>query len=66
VENLYIHLEQSLLASGFLDPANPKTVPHRHSRRAALSAGLSVKQFVGKSTRKMSPRPEFRKNRMMA
>jgi tRNA/rRNA methyltransferase len=32
VENFYIHLEQSLLASGFLDPANPKRLLPRLRR----------------------------------
>jgi len=32
VENFYIHLEQSLLASGFLDPANPKRLMPRLRR----------------------------------
>jgi tRNA/rRNA methyltransferase len=32
VENLYIHLEQSLLASGFLDPYNPKRLMPRLRR----------------------------------
>ena len=32
VENLYAHLEESLLASGFLDPANPKRLMPRLRR----------------------------------
>jgi tRNA/rRNA methyltransferase len=32
VENFYVHLEQSLLASGFLDPANPKRLLPRLRR----------------------------------
>jgi tRNA/rRNA methyltransferase len=32
VENLYAHLEQSLLASGFLDPSNPKRLLPRLRR----------------------------------
>jgi len=32
VENLYVHLEQSLLASGFLDPWNPKRLLPRLRR----------------------------------
>ncbi len=32
IENFYIHLEQSLLASGFLDPANPKRLLPRLRR----------------------------------
>jgi tRNA/rRNA methyltransferase len=32
VENFYSHLEQSLLASGFLDPANPKRLLPRLRR----------------------------------
>jgi tRNA/rRNA methyltransferase len=32
VENFYVHLEQSLLASGFLDPANPKRLIPRLRR----------------------------------
>jgi len=32
VENLYVHLEQSLLASGFLDPANPRRLMPRLRR----------------------------------
>jgi tRNA/rRNA methyltransferase len=32
VENLYAHLEQSLLASGFLDPANPRRLMPRLRR----------------------------------
>jgi len=32
VENFYTHLEQSLLASGFLDPANPKRLMPRLRR----------------------------------
>jgi len=32
VENLYVHLEQSLLASGFLDPSNPKRLLPRLRR----------------------------------
>jgi tRNA/rRNA methyltransferase len=32
VERLYLHLEQSLLASGFLDPANPKRLIPRLRR----------------------------------
>jgi tRNA/rRNA methyltransferase len=32
VENLYVHLEQSLRASGFLDPANPKRLIPRLRR----------------------------------
>jgi len=32
VENFYVHLEQSLLASGFLDPANPKRLMPRLRR----------------------------------
>jgi tRNA/rRNA methyltransferase len=32
VENLYAHLEQSLLASGFLDPANPRRLIPRLRR----------------------------------
>lgn len=32
VENFYVHLEQSLLASGFLDPANPRRLMPRLRR----------------------------------
>ena len=32
VENFYVHLEQSLLASGFLDPANPRRLIPRLRR----------------------------------
>jgi tRNA/rRNA methyltransferase len=32
VENFYVHLEQSLLASGFLDPANPRRLLPRLRR----------------------------------
>lgn len=32
VENFYVHLEQSLLASGFLDPTNPKRLMPRLRR----------------------------------
>jgi tRNA/rRNA methyltransferase len=32
IENFYIHLEQSLLASGFLDPANPRRLLPRLRR----------------------------------
>lgn len=32
IENFYVHLEQSLLASGFLDPANPKRLLPRLRR----------------------------------
>jgi len=32
VENFYAHLEQSLLASGFLDPANPRRLIPRLRR----------------------------------
>ena len=32
IENFYAHLEQSLLASGFLDPANPKRLLPRLRR----------------------------------
>jgi len=32
IENLYVHLEQSLLASGFLDPANPRRLMPRLRR----------------------------------
>jgi tRNA/rRNA methyltransferase len=32
VENFYFHLEQSLLASGFLDPANPRRLIPRLRR----------------------------------
>lgn len=32
IENLYTHLEQSLLASGFLDPANPRRLMPRLRR----------------------------------
>jgi len=32
VENFYLHLEQSLLASGFLDPANPRRLIPRLRR----------------------------------
>jgi tRNA/rRNA methyltransferase len=32
IENFYAHLEQSLLASGFLDPANPRRLLPRLRR----------------------------------
>jgi tRNA/rRNA methyltransferase len=32
IENFYVHLEQSLLASGFLDPANPRRLMPRLRR----------------------------------
>jgi tRNA/rRNA methyltransferase len=32
VENFYVHLERSLLASGFLNPANPKRLLPRLRR----------------------------------
>jgi len=38
VENFYLHLEQSLLASGFLDPANPRRLIPRLRRLLAARA----------------------------
>jgi len=43
VENFYVHLEQSLLASGFLDPANPKRLLPR-LRRLFGRAGLEQEE----------------------
>lgn len=43
VENFYLHLEQSLLASGFLDPANPRRLLPR-LRRLFGRAGLEQEE----------------------
>lgn len=56
VENFYAHLEQSLLASGFLDPANPKRLLPRLRRlfgRAQLEQEeVSILRGMLKSFRK--------------